>query len=172
MAYDSSSQQPEQENSDNATPSLAQRFRVLQIIRAAVIAGPLAFLPIALFFSNKPLNFEISILEIIAFLMLASCIAIFLLIGKLNPPKNIEMIRAGSLDEREGALASSVVSNEIIRGALLEAPTFFCFILIMINGSLIGLTLGTLLTVIALAVFPTGNRIRNQVEALKFKYGL
>lgn len=163
---------PSQESMGGSETTLPQRLRVLQIIRAAVIAGPLAFLPIAFICSNAPLTFQIGLFEIIAIVMLATTILIFLMISKLNPPRNIETLRAASPIERENHLVASIFSNEIIKGAMLEAPTFFSFILIMIDGSLVGLTIGLLLTIVAIAVFPTGNRFRNQVEAMKFKYGL
>jgi len=153
-------------------PGSSQQLKTLQIVRAAVIAGPLFFLPIALLLNSKPLNFEIGVLEIVGLLMVGSIGMVYMLIGQLNLPKNVDALRAMPPEEQANALAGTVVKNEIIKGALLEGPTFFSFILILINGSLVGLVLGLLLTCVSAAVFPTKNRFQNQVDALKFNLGL
>ena len=153
-------------------PGPTQQLKTLQIIRGAVLGGPLFFLPIALLLNSKPLNFEIGMLEIIGLLMVGSISMVYMGIGKLNLPKNVDALKAMPPEEQANALAGAVVKNEIIKGALLEGPTFFSFILILINGSLLGLVLGLLLTCLSAAVFPTKNRFQNQIDALKFKLGL
>lgn len=156
----------------NSKTPLSQQLKTLQIIRAAVIAGPLFFFPIALFANSKPLNFQVGILETLDLIMICSIGIAWVFVGKINFLKNIDLLKSMAPDERDNTLAGIRVKQEIIRGALLEGPTFFSFILIMISGSLLGLTAGLLLTILSLALFPTRNRFLNQIEALKFNLGL
>lgn len=151
---------------------LAQQLKMLQIIRGAVIAGPLFFLPIALLLCGKPLNFDLGLLEVLALAMVGSISLVYVLVGQQPFIKDLDAIRQATPEDRENALAAAVVKKEIVRGALLEGPTFYCFILILINGSLVGLTLGLVLSAVSAVLFPTPNRFRNQVDALKFKLGL
>jgi hypothetical protein len=70
------------------------------------------------------------------------------------------------------SLAKELVSLEIIKIALLEGATFFGFILIIIDNSLVGLMIGTLLILVSIATFPTSTRFLQRLESLKFRVGL
>jgi general stress protein CsbA len=70
------------------------------------------------------------------------------------------------------SLAKELVSLEIIKIALLEGATFFGFILIIIDNSLVGLILGVVLILVSIATFPTSTRFLQRLESLKFRVGL
>ena len=148
------------------------QLKKLQIIRGAIIAGPLAFMAIALGINQGDLEVKFGFLEILAMGFASSALASYFLIDKFYCIKNLDTIRSLPADEMDSVLAKELVSLEIIKIALLEGATFFGFILIIIDNSLVGLILGVLLILVSIATFPTSTRFLQRLESLKFRVGL
>ena len=111
-------------------------------------------------------------MEILALGIAGSALASYFLIDKFYCIKTVDTIRSLPAEEMDSTLAKELVSLEIIKIALLEGATFFGFILIIIDNSLVGLILGVLLILVSIATFPTSTRFLQRLESLKFRVGL
>jgi len=157
----------------NAT--LDSQIRTLQIIRGALIAGVLAFSVVVLgFIAGMPRKLEFGMFEILLMFVCIQSIGLYFFAPKfmkLDEARQAE-IKTLKGEAKEVALMPLVSSSEIIRGAAIEGASFFGLILVLIADSQVGLFVAGVLTVFAIAVFPSSSRIRSAIESIRFRYGL
>ena len=148
------------------------QLKKLQIIRGAIIAGPLAFMVVALVINQGDLVIKFEFLEILAMGFASSALASYFLIDKFYCIKNLDTIRSLPADEMDSVLAKELVTLGIIKSAILEGATIFGFLLILIEKSMVGLIVGVLLIMVSIATFPTSSRFNQMLVSLKFRVGL
>jgi hypothetical protein len=148
------------------------QIKILQMTRVAMILSPVIFLVVALGINQGDLNLKIDFMEILGLGMAGSALSSYFLIDKFYCIKTLDTIRSLPAEEMNFSLAKELVSLEIIKIALLEGATFFGFILIIIDNSLVGLILGVVLILVSIATFPTSTRFLQRLESLRFRVGL
>lgn len=155
--------------------SLETQIRTIQIIRAALIAGVVAFSVVVLgFVAGMPGKLEFGMFEILLMFVCIQSIGLYFFAPKfmkLDEARQAE-IKQLKGEAKEKALMMFVLPVEIIRGAAIEGASFFALILVLIVDSQVGLIVAGVLIAFALAVFPTSSRIRSAIESIRFRYGL
>lgn len=158
-----------------SSASLDAQIRTVQIIRAALIAGVVAFAVIVLgFIAGIPKKLEFGMFEIVLLIVCMQSIGLYLFAPKfmkLDEARQAE-IKQLKGEAKEVALMPLVSSCEIIRGAAIEGASFFALILVLIADSQVGLIVAGVLIAVAFAVFPSSSRIRSAIENIRFRYGL
>lgn len=162
----------QQEMDFTTVPLADKQLKTLQIIRFAVLAGPLTFMVIALLMKQNPLILKLEFVEVLGIVFAASALVGCLFIDKSMIPKDKGTWRAMSNLECTNRFGAAVMTKEILKAALLEGSTLFLFLLILIDKSLSGLIMGLLLIGISVATFPTRSRFLSKLESLKFQIGL
>jgi hypothetical protein len=157
-----------QKNLPDGSNQIAKAIKTIQIIRGALILGPLIFLLVALFLVNGEIEFKFEIMDIVALFFGLQALAFFVFAEKLFINKPVENWKSLNHDEKQSSLIQRVTQLQIIKGAMLEGVTFFGFILIIISQSGVGLSLGVFMMIIALMTFPTRYRLENQLESLRY----
>lgn len=153
-------------NSNQKTIDTKVLSKNIKIVRGALIAGPLAFMTLVLLFlADYPLSFNTELLFVVAILMTVSAVIPALMCDRLfaKKPANWDQL---SDDQRRESLALVAYAVEITRGALLEGPTFFWILLILIDSNAFGLVFGVLLIVFGILLFPTSNRFNEHIDKL------
>ena len=159
-----------QKNLPDGSNQIAKAIKTIQIIRGALILGPLIFLLVALFLVNGEIEFKFEIIDIAALFFGLQALAFFVFAEKLFINKPVENWKSLNHDEKQSSLIQRVTQLQIIKGAMLEGVTFFGFILIIISQSGVGLSLGVFMIIIALMTFPTRYRLENQLESLRYAW--
>lgn len=145
----------------------AQAARQLQIIRGALVMGVVMFLGVALVMVKGELKFQFDFLEIIASVLAASAIVVFVVIGRLFMNSQLPKNGEPGTEEQTQSLIQNIVATEIIRGAVLEGAAFFATTLIILENSGIGMVIANLMAVVSVVTFPTTGRIQNKLENLR-----
>ncbi len=167
--------EPNQGRDTMTNASLDTQIRNLQIIRAVLIAGVVAFSVVVLgFIAGMPQKLEFGMFEILLLFVCLQSILLYIFAPnflKIDEARQAE-IKQLKGEEKEKALMMIVQPVEIIRGAAIEGASFFALILVLITDSQVGLIVAGVLTVFAIAVFPSSSRIRSAIESIRFRYGL
>lgn len=160
---------PQNQNTVPIEP--AKALRTLQIIRVAIVMGPLFFMAVALFLAEGSLNFEFDMMEIVALVFSLNAVVIFFMADKLFMMRPVANYSSMTVEEKQSVILGKISTTEIIKGAILEGATFFSLILILIEQSGVGLILGLLLIGLSVATFPTSSRFQFKMENLKSQLG-
>jgi hypothetical protein len=142
-----------------------QMLKTIQIIRVALLAGPVGFMGIVLFLASFPLKFQTDILFFVAIFLTIQCLVLAFAADRLfaKKPKNWNQ---QSDADHQNSLASIALQIKLIQGALLEGPTFFWLVLLLTNNNAFGLFFALILMAIAAFLFPTKNRFFGLIDKL------
>jgi len=157
-------------DSNQPTTDKKALLKVIKIVRGALIAGPLAFMTfVLLLLASYPLTFKVEVLFVVATLMTVSAVVPALLSQQLFAKKPADWDQLSD-DQRRDRLPVIVYSVEIVRGALLEGPTFFWILLIIMEDNAFGPVFAILLIVLAILLFPTTNRFNGLIDQLNERF--
>ncbi|MFM7128380.1 MAG: hypothetical protein ACKO0V_03365, partial [bacterium] len=142
----------------------------LRIVRAALISGPFFFMCIVLLFLAKhPLKYEAGVLFFVAIFMSVPTVLLALLSGQLLVKKPADWDQLSD-DQRRERLPAIAFTAKVLQGALLEGPTFFWILLVLIDGNAYGLIFGSVLIALAISLFPTNSRFNGLIDELNERF--
>ncbi len=141
--------------------SLKPKMMVSRIILGALSLGVLVFAAIALTVTLAPLHWDIGILQIFGLVFTASSLVGWFVVPWVMP------IGTGLVGETkcEGA-QGALLTQSIIRGALVEGAAFFNIVFLMAESSGINLAVALVCLPFLLALIPFGAGYIKKIERI------
>ena len=162
--------------SQEQTAAVEPICRVMMVIFAALVLGPLFFALIALFIRfTGPEPAIVDSLDIIvifgiglAFLCVMASFIVPRIALKQNASQTAKKFFGDEIESPEAAqgLAQGVLSSTIIRLALLEGAIFANLMFFLIQGSIYSLIAAIVLLMIMLLAVPLPSRVISRVESM------
>jgi hypothetical protein len=138
-------------------PDLTPRIRVMQLIITALVMGVLFFMGIAIFqraSGNPPVSADQTLLTIALAVAAVMVFARCVVPGWMTSSARRQLLRQKA-EIQDGRLLNIYQTQMIAGAALLEGPIFLLLIVYLIQGQLLSLAAGVLLTVGLALQFPT-----------------